>query len=90
MKALSLLPRQLDTSIAAMFGRHLPPILSVRLEKGEERLAREVGIELMSEGARGKIVTVHTEAQAEAAERRMQAEQSTETCFLSESGLVSV
>lgn len=74
MKALSLLPKQLDHSIAAMFGRHLPPILSVRLEKGEERLAKEVGMDLMAHGRRGKIVTVHTEAQVEAAERRMEAE----------------
>lgn len=79
MKALSLIPKQMDHSIAAMFGRFVPPILSVRLEKGEERLAKEVGAELMSGGHRGKIVTVHTEAQADAAERRMQAELNTGT-----------
>ena len=79
MRALSLLPTRASHAVALAFGRTLPPILSVRLEKGEERLAKEVGIELMSGGHRGKIVTVHTEAQAEAAERRMQAELNTGT-----------
>ena len=77
MKALSLIPKRLDHAVAMAFNRTLPPILSVRLEKGEERLAKEVALELMSNGMRGKIVTVHTEAQAEAAERRMQAELNT-------------
>ena len=74
VKALSLIPKKLDHGVAMAFGRILPPILSVRLEKGEERLAKDVALELMSHGMRGKIVTVHTEAQVEAAERRMAAE----------------
>jgi len=79
MKVLSLIPRKLDYAVALAFGRTILPILSIRLERGEERLAKEVGIELMGYGASGKIVTVHTEVQAEAAERRMQAELNTGT-----------
>ena len=74
MKALTLIPKKLDHAVAFAFGRVLPPILSVRLEKGEEKLAGEVAKELLDYGVRGKIVTVHTEAQAEAAERRLHAE----------------
>lgn len=74
MKALSLLPTQAAFSIGQAFGRYFPPILAVLLERGEEKMARDVAMEL-SEGTRGKIVTINTVAQYEAAERRLQAEQ---------------
>lgn len=75
MKALSLLPKQLDHSVRHAFGgQPLAPILSVRLDKGEEKLAREVAVELMSSGSCGKVVTVHTQVDVEASERRMEAD----------------
>ena len=74
MKALTLIPKRLDTAVAAVFGRRLVPILAVLLEKGEEKQAKQVAIELMQGGGRGKIVTLHTEAQYEAVSRKLEAE----------------
>ena len=76
MKAQALLPTPIATAVAVAFGRRLTPILSILLEKGEEKMKGLDASAMIAGGAaRGRLVTVHTQAQYEAASRRLESEQ---------------